>query len=478
MRIFKSRVNGQRGSTLFIALVITGLVGLSLAAYLSLLQVQSGNNYRSQAWNSAMPVIEAGIEDALGHLNAHGYSNLLCDGWAQAGSVYWARRSIGGNTYLVTISNWVAGISNLAPVIESRGYVTAPLVLASATTPLLADAARSSSPAPAQLGRGVRAVALKISLLSKGLVAKGQIDLKGNTIATDSFDSTDPNYSTNGHYDPTKDKANGDVATNSGLTNSLAAGNANIMGHLSTGPGGSASVGPNGTVGDKAWVNAGNKGIEAGHSTDDMNINFFDVPTPTGSFFTPVSGLVGLTPFRYLIASSGSYKLDTLNLSGSDVLRITGGATVTLYVPGNVSMSGQSAIQIDPGATLKLYVGGASASIGGQGVLNSNANAQAFYYFGLPSNTSLSLSGNAAFTGVIYAPSADFTLGGGGNNTVDFIGASVTSTVTMNGHFNFHYDENLAKSGPAKGFVVTSWNEMTPQEVAAIPSGVNSQVSQ
>ena len=71
------------------------------------------------------------------------------------------------------------------------------------------------------------------------------------------------------------------------------------------------------------------------------------------------------------------------------------------------------------------------------------------------------------FTGALYTPSADFTLGGGGSTTTDFIGAAIVKTVGMNGHYNFHYDEALSKYGPNKGYVVTSWNEMSPGEVRA-----------
>ena len=39
--------------------------------------------------------------------------------------------------------------------------------------------------------------------------------------------------------------------------------------------------------------------------------------------------------------------------------------------------------------------------------------------------------------------------------------------MTLNGHFNFHYDEALQQNGPSRGFVVTSWNEMTPGEIPA-----------
>jgi hypothetical protein len=124
-----------------------------------------------------------------------------------------------------------------------------------------------------------------------------------------------------------------------------------------------------------------------------------------------------------------------------------------------VSFTGQGKIEIAPGATLKLFVSAPSANIGGNGVVNNGGNALNFQYYGLPSNTSLSMSGNAAFTGVIYAPQAALSLGGGGNNNYDFVGGSVTKTAKLNGHFNFHYDECL-KQGPAREYVITAWNEI------------------
>lgn len=477
MKILNSTSGGSRGSALFIALIVTGLVGFVLAAYLSLLGAQNATTMRSQAWNATIPVIEAGVEDALTHLNAHGTSNLLCDGWSQAGNLYWMQRSIGDNYYVVMITNWFGGGSNNSPIIDSRGFISTPILVASSDATLLAQVAGSPSTASAVLGRGVLVCTIKNALFSKGMVAKGQIDLKGNNIASDSFDSSDPNASTGGRYDATKRKGNGDIATDSGVTNSLNVGNANIMGHLSTGPGGSVDIGPNGSVGDTNWVSSGKKGIEnSSFVKNDMNVDFKDVPTPTAptGWFSPASGIVGITPYKYLIPASGYYSMSSLNMSSTDVMRITAGSTVTLYVSGNISMSGQAAIIIDPGASLKLYVGGASASIGGQGVVNSNGTAQSFSYNGLPSNTTLSMGGNAAFAGTIYAPSADLTLGGGGSTTYDFLGASITKTVTMNGHFNFHYDEALAKFGPSSGFIVTSWNEMTPQNISTLPQGVGS----
>jgi hypothetical protein len=92
--------------------------------------------------------------------------------------------------------------------------------------------------------------------------------------------------------------------------------------------------------------------------------------------------------------------------------------------------------------------------------VNLTGNAANFKYLGLPSNTSLVWAGNNTYVGTVYAPQADYSCGGGGNNVYDYQGACVVKSVTMNGKFNFHFDENLNRSGPVIGFVVTSWKEL------------------
>jgi hypothetical protein len=217
------------------------------------------------------------------------------------------------------------------------------------------------------------------------------------------------------------------------------------------------SVGANGSVGDKPWHLAGNKGIQPGARTDDMNVSFPDVTPPFTGGTIPGSGTTGGTNYSYVLGS-GNYMLPELDLKGQHKMAVTGAAV--LYVTGDLALGGNAFIYIAPGAKLQLYVGGASADFAGNGVANSGGNATNFYYYGLPSNTSLKLSGNSAFTGAIYAPNADFTLGGGGSDPYDFVGASVTGTVRLNGHYNFHYDENLERVGPRNGVVITSWNEI------------------
>ncbi|MBM3847045.1 MAG: hypothetical protein FJ405_12265 [Verrucomicrobia bacterium] len=408
------------GGTLVPTLLITSTLGFTLASYMSLVQQGTTATGRSQAWNLTIPVLEGGIEEALTHLNSN--TSMATDGWTSSGSVYTKQIQLGSSeAYCVT------SITPGNPAtIESQGFVRIPLSTSN------------------YVSRRVRVTASREGLFVKGLVAKGQIDLKGNNIMVDSFDSASPSHSTGGVYDPAKKKQNGDVATNSQLINSLSVGNADIYGDVSTGPGGSVSIGAQGFV--------------TGTVSDDMNVSFPDVSGPFASASAPSSGTVGGTSYTYVL-SSGNWKINgNLGLSGnSQRILVTGDAV--LHVTGTVSLSGNAYIQIDPSASLKLYVSGASTSLGGNGVMNSTQKAEDFQYFGLPTNTSVSFSGNAAFTGVIYAPSASLNLGGGGSTTYDFVGAAIANTITMNGHFNFHYDEDLANLDSSRGYSIVSWNE-------------------
>jgi hypothetical protein len=261
-------------------------------------------------------------------------------------------------------------------------------------------------------------------------------------------------------YDATKRKSNGDIATNSGIIDSLNVGNANIYGRVSTGPGGSIAVGDNGSVGDAAWHAAGSLGIQPGRSRDDMNISFPPVEAPFTVGLPPVGATVNGTNYSYVL-TSGDYSLSSIRLSnaGNNRILVTGDAR--LYVDGDISITGRDAgIFIGPNASLKVYAAGASTSIGGIGVVNESGVAENYQYYGLPSNKSVSFSGNAAYVGTIYAPDADLILGGGGNNTYDFVGASVSNTVKMNGHFNFHYDEALANLNNVGKYLISSWDEI------------------
>jgi hypothetical protein len=108
---------------------------------------------------------------------------------------------------------------------------------------------------------------------------------------------------------------------------------------------------------------------------------------------------------------------------------------------------------------LILYQVAGTASMSGSVTVDSG-RARNFYYYGLPGVTSITYGGNSSFVGVVYAPEANLTLNGGGNNN-GLMGASVTKSINaLNGHYNFHFDEDLLTAGPSRAYVVTSWKEL------------------
>jgi hypothetical protein len=339
------------------------------------------------------------------------------------------RRSFGDSYYDVAVS------TDPLPSICATGYVT---ISALSTT----------------ISRSIRIATALSPLLRTPMAARVNVDLKGNYIWTDSFDSLDPNYSTNGRYDVSKRKAGGDIASTGGIINVQ---NANVMGTLYTGPGGSYTVGSQGSVGDVAWVLGGNNGVQPGHYKNDFNVDFPDALPPYQNALPPSGDTISGTNYTWVLGNNDYMYTDSKGASfkTGDRILVTGKARI--YVTGDFTMQGQSSLTIAAGASLEMYVGGANTAIG---TINNAGTCSTFSYFGSPANTSISLSGNDSFLGSIYAPNASLTMSGGGSSTFDYQGACAVSQINMNGHFNFHFDENLKRSGPMRGYQIASWSEM------------------
>jgi hypothetical protein len=455
------------GSVLIIALIFCAIMGITMASYLTLSRAQQLSIVRSQWWNASMAVTEAGIEDGMAHINtptAVVDKIFDSDGYTlQADGTYSVTRQMTNGYYTVTISVPYVGF----PLVTSVGYAKLPPYYSMVSGPMFAAAGVN---VPTYEARTVQVTTKLDALFNVAMAAKGKIDFKGNNVSTDSFDSASTNYSawtTNGFglYSSAYDKGGGDVVTDSNITNSLSVGNAKIKGVIRTGPTGSPYMGPNGSVGDAAWVDGGNSGIEAGHYYNDMNVVWPDVVKPNVTWIVPPQNNVSINGVTYsYYLTQGNYQINDFNGS----VYVAGGE-VNIYVPptGRVNQTGNNQIYIAPVTGndvstnyLHLYVACPTAKLSGNGVMNQTGMAIGFVYYGLPSNTSLSLNANSAFVGAIYCPEADFSLGGGGGNTYDFIGSSVSSTIVMNGSFNFHYDENLRRIGPGRGFIATGWREV------------------
>jgi hypothetical protein len=451
MKTLTNTLQAKRGSTLLVALLTCAIMAILVGSYLWLTGIQNVSVGRSQNWNQAMVVAEAGVEEAMALLNSGVQPpNFAIFPWTSSGGGTFKNDTnrpaskFGTSYYQVFITN---AFLNSKPVIIATGYVPGPV-------------------GQPQLSRTVRVVTQpRPTFPVKGpMIVLQSYNANGNNVGSDSFDSTV------GPYNPNSPGTNGDIVSMSTNANSVVIGNGNIDGVVRTPPGGiqgvTATVGSSGSVGDSTWISGGNKGFETGHFEDNFTLaEFPDATLPNvAAWFSPMGGTApdGLK-YNYLLVG-GNYQV--ANLSGSVYV---GAPNTILYVTTSLSLSGGSGnkgsappeIHIGPGASLTLYMGGATASIGGNGIVNDTGKASAFAYYGLPSNTTLNLTGNGAFFGTIYAPEANFNLKGSGKTSVDdFTGASVTKTTTMTGNFNFHYDESLIRLVTLGGYDAISWQEL------------------
>ncbi len=129
IRLFKD--SSQSGSILFITLILAVMLGTTMASYLYWVRTQNVFVAESQAWNSAIGVAEAGIEEGMAQINVNvgnvGSVNLLnysgsiasaTNGWSGTGP-YSKSNSLG---YSVIVSN------DAPPTIYSTATTKVPLL--------------------------------------------------------------------------------------------------------------------------------------------------------------------------------------------------------------------------------------------------------------------------------------------------------------------------------------------------------------
>jgi hypothetical protein len=462
MKLHTQNLHREHGTVLFVTLSILGILGILIGSYLALTMTQRSSVARAHAWNNALVVAESGIEEGMAHINSFPggvtTNNLATNNWTSLGWGIVAKTNYVGTGYSYVTIQIQPAVTNPFPVITSTAYVPGPV----------------DGPTLSRIVQ-INTRARTASAANGAIVVATTVDLSGSGVIVDSFNSSDPNYSTGGQYDPNKRLANGDIVTTSSASNAVYVGDSTVYGTIHTAPGGVVGVDtgnhPLDSVGDLAWVNGGNIGIESGHALQDENYSFNDVTLPAGATWSTVSGgakykfNVGGTQvnFDYQLSVGGTYVIS--NLSSSVYVGLPGGipspgVNVTLYVPNSFGIPSGNAIYIAPGASLTMYVGAPTVNIAGQGIVNTTGLAADFQYFGLPTNTSLGLQANASFTGLIDAPEAFVSIGGGGSTTNDFAGQIIANSAKLNGHMNVHFDQALGASPAFQGYAACFWAEL------------------
>jgi hypothetical protein len=456
------------GSVLVVTLGITVILSIFIASYLSMIKTQRFSVARAQAWNGALAVAEAGVEEALAELN----EPLAFKSFAQPGNQWTVISGTGTifktniyvgtdsfyNVYIYSQSNGVAPMADSThPVIISTSIVSGPLSSPSLSRALRVQAQTSTKLVP-----------------NGAMVARTTIKVNGFNVTTDSYQSTNLTLFPGGVWNQANRRDHGDVSTISTNSGDVDLGNGKIHGTVHTPQNwtaSSANIGSQGSVGDNAWVKPVNPtpGIEPGHAVNDATQVYPDASLPNGAiplnapiknWFNPADGFT----YKYVLTDGTFWKIDSLN--GGIYVK---GTNVNVYLTGaNASIPSGNRIEI-PNTTdangnpykMSMYVAATSFTVNGTGYVDDSGIAKNLQYYGLPSNQSLTLGGNGSIVSQIYAPEAAFSLGGGGSSAVyDFSGLCVVKSVNMNGHFNFHYDECSKDNLVLFGFTARSWDEL------------------
>ncbi len=236
------------------------------------------------------------------------------------------------------------------------------------------------------------------------LFGNDQVTVGNGTVQvmTDSYSSDD------GGYGGGNVKKNADIGTNSKAAHAV-------------------KILPQGEVHGNVSVGAGaefpelcvdNNGLITGDITalDGPNIlpNITTVPAGVTEL-----GDIWLDGNAELVLDEGTYHMTDLDLFGS----------------AQVVCNGQVVIYIDNTSD----AGSPDVRIGGNGIVNTSLDPANLIVYCLQDVVSVSISGNAALYGAIYAPNADVVFNAG-----EVYGSLIGKTVTMNGaNAHLHYDEAL-----------------------------------
>jgi hypothetical protein len=408
------------GHIMLIVLVMVGILVAAMGTYLTLTSQENTTVMRSLAWNSALPLAEAGIDEAMSHL-ASNTNSLAVDGWSSSTGGYSKQRALSNDYYHVNLS----GDLNSLVTITSTGAVQ--WIDGTYITRTVQVTARARNyPSP-------------IGLVAKDITFQGSLSI-------DSYDSSDPNYcdpTKMGWYDPTKvsDKA---FVGNPLITFNVG-GSASVKGYIASGRGAPApTVTGAGTVGDTPWTGS-SKGAQAGHATNGFFYPFLDVRVPylSGSALTP--GTINGFAYTYVLTGQDYF---AANLAAAANLYVA--TNSRLYVTGSVDIA---SVTFATNSRLDLYISAPAVTF--NPYVTNGAPTQ-FIVWGLPTCTSMTMTSVKFFVGTIYAPEANLSAGGGSQ----FYGAMAANTFKATGSFKWHYDLGTGKKTPPEALTMLSWAEL------------------
>jgi hypothetical protein len=453
VRFKRNDGNDQGVALLLTCLGVAILIGLPLTYFLVTAQVENLTVARSQAWNNALVVAEAGVEEGLAFVNKYAEGPQLLNSWASTGSTSvddWHTSVANTNVFSKSRDDifghgvsYTVIITNLGPtniVIKSTGTVPGPTIWSAQS-----------------ITRSVLVTAVVYGPGLSGLIAKGGVNLSGSAMI-DSFNSQDPQFSVDGQYSFTNHEAHGDLLLDNG--NLVMSGTASVYGMVFTGPANTIVTSGSGRIGDTNW----GAGIEPGWTNNTANVAIADAPPmPPGASWNPLPPVsnFGSTNF-YLLDGGGQGNTNFyavpggFNLSGSQQFIVTNGG-VFLQMAGSFQVSGQGAVVVTPHSTLTAWLNGDTA-ISGDGVVNQSGYATNVVLYGSTNATRIAMSGSSGFIGVLDTPYADVDYSG----SAAFIGSFIVNSFKDSGGAAIHFDEGLLGGILNNSYTASAWQEVPP----------------
>lgn len=460
----------ERGSLLIVAMILSAVIGISIASYLSLARTGMQISDRALHSNAAMNLAENGLEQAVYAIN----KKISTPSYDWAASAWTISGANARQKWTTSLGQGATG--------ETRAYVygyagTSPTIVArSLVTP-----GGATSPA---IEKWVYVQLRKTSKFANGLVARESVTFNGNNASVNSWNSEKnddgtPRASPAPYSDALKhDK--GSVGCVSVAVDAILVQNADIWGYASTG-GAAPQVGSNGLIGPFGTT-PGTK--DPSRVSTDFSANLDPVSEPGGGVaHLPIThnGGAGTQSLPYTLGTNGvasTWRMTSISGQGGaeKILTIRGDVTIILTASAGsnaLTMTGNAGIVIQPGASLTIYTEG-DVALGGNGIANGGTTAASanqpknFQIWGTRTTTgqSIDIAGNGVLSGIVYAPNANVTIRGNG----DVLGSVVGNNITLVGNAAFHYDESLADMDGSNPFRISKWQELTTQAQRAAHS--------
>src|SRR5438309_1347725 len=116
------------GGVLLVALLVCVILGTLIGSYLTLVQNQHLSDARAQAWNAALVVAEAGIEEGMAHLNSGvTTNNLAVNSWFNVGEGIYEKTNFVGDSYSIVDIKIHPAVANPDPLVVATAYVPGPI---------------------------------------------------------------------------------------------------------------------------------------------------------------------------------------------------------------------------------------------------------------------------------------------------------------------------------------------------------------